>query len=67
MLKLSDLPSDTIPAGRILHVNKTGDFEDINLILTSDIASDKYYKLGYVKSYRKSGQNSINATISTMM
>lgn len=63
LLKLSDLPSGSIPSGKILHMNKTGDFSDINLILASDISSDKYNRIGFVKSYRISGQNSISATI----
>ena len=51
LLNWSDLPSGTLQSGDVLFINKTGDFEDVNLILLNNIAV-KEYKLGVVKTYR---------------
>lgn len=51
VLNWSDLPSGVLQSGDVLFMNKTGSFEDVNLILLNNIAV-KEYKLGVVKTYR---------------
>ncbi|MDP4180438.1 MAG: S-layer homology domain-containing protein [Bacillota bacterium] len=47
ILNWSDMPYGSIPAGRILHLNESGEFGDINIIVASDLLDQKY-KLGVV-------------------
>jgi len=49
LLKWSDLPGGTIPGGKIWFTNKTGAFDDINVIFTNDILNQKF-KMGIVKT-----------------
>ncbi len=51
VLNWSDLPSGVVQTGDVLFMNKTGNFEDVNLILLNNI-STKDYKLGVVKACR---------------
>jgi hypothetical protein len=51
ILNWSDLPAGVLQSGDVLYMNKTGSFEDVNLILLNNI-SVKDYKLGVVKTYR---------------
>jgi hypothetical protein len=51
ILSWSDLPAGKVKSGDILFMNRTGDFEDINLILLNSIAA-KDYQLGVVKTYK---------------
>ena len=41
VLEFNDLPDGQIPNGKILYINRAGDFQDINLIMTSDIYNEK--------------------------
>jgi hypothetical protein len=56
VLSWSDLPNGQIPAGKIRYVNKTGVFDDINLIYTNDILNERY-KVGIVSTASKSGSS----------
>jgi hypothetical protein len=47
-LRWSDIPSGDLPWERVLHMSISGDFEDVVLIVFSDLFEDNY-KLGYVK------------------
>ncbi|HEY9059798.1 MAG TPA: S-layer homology domain-containing protein [Pseudobacteroides sp.] len=47
ILNWSDIPYGNIPAGKIIHINKSGEFGDINIIVASDLLDQKY-KLGVV-------------------
>lgn len=49
LLKWSDLPGGTIPSGKIWYTNKSGAFDDINVIFTDDILNQRF-KTGIVKS-----------------
>ena len=49
VLSWSDLPSGVLQSGKVLFMNKTGSFEDINLILLNNVTI-KDYRLGVVKS-----------------
>ena len=51
VLNWSDLPSGVLQSGKVLFMNKTGSFDDVNLILLNNVTV-KDYKLGVVKSYR---------------
>ena len=51
ILSWSDLPAGVLQSGKVLFMNKTGSFEDVNLILLNNVTA-KDYKLGIVKSYR---------------
>lgn len=51
VLSWSDLPSGVLQSGKVLFMNKTGSFDDVNLILLNNVTG-KDYKLGVVKSYR---------------
>lgn len=41
ILKFSELPDGEIPQGKVLYINRAGDFMDINVIMTSDIYNEK--------------------------
>lgn len=47
ILNWADMPYGNIPSGRILHINKSGEFGDINIIVASDLLDQKY-KMGVV-------------------
>jgi hypothetical protein len=47
ILNWSDMPYGNIPAGRVLHINRSGEFGDINIIVASDLLDQKY-KMGVV-------------------
>jgi hypothetical protein len=47
ILNWSDMPYGNVPAGRILHINSSGEFGDINIIVASDLLDQKY-KMGVV-------------------
>lgn len=49
LINWSDLPSGTMDSGKILYMNEAGEFDDINVILTSGVLSGDY-KIGLVKS-----------------
>ena len=51
VLNWSDLPSGMLQSGKVLFMNKTGSFDDVNLILLNNVTG-KDYKLGVVKAYR---------------
>ena len=50
LVSWSEMPSGTLQAGKVLHLNKAGIFEDINVIFVNSIKTDEYY-LGFVKDY----------------
>lgn len=50
LVSWSEMPSGTMKAGKVLHLNKTGIFEDINVIFMNNIKTDEYY-LGFIKEY----------------
>ena len=64
IMSWSDLPSGKLQSGTTLFMNKTGDFEDINLILLDNI-SGKYYQMGVVKSVRSNTFTATDATAYT--
>lgn len=41
ILEFSELPDGQIPKEKILYINRAGDFQDINVIMTSDIYNEK--------------------------
>lgn len=43
LIKLSDLANGTLPAGKVKYIGTTGDFSDVNVMLTYD-AFDQQYK-----------------------
>ena len=47
ILNWADMPYGDIPSGRILHVNKSGEFGDINIIVANDLLDQKY-RMGVV-------------------
>ncbi len=49
LLKWTDLPGGTVPSGKIWYTNKSGAFDDINVIFTNDILNRRF-KTGIVKS-----------------
>lgn len=49
MIKWSDMPSGTVESGKILYINRFGSFDDINIILTSDIYNN-LSRTGIVKA-----------------
>ncbi len=51
VLEFNDLPDGKLPDGKILYINRAGDFQDINLIMTSDIYDEKQ-KPAIVKDMR---------------
>ncbi len=51
ILSWSDLPSGVLQSGKVLFMNTTGSFDDVNLILLNNVTA-KDYKLGVVKTYR---------------
>jgi len=42
LLDWSEMPNGTIMAGKLLYVNRTGLFDDINLMVFNDLFDDKY-------------------------
>ena len=65
LIDFEDLPSGSIPDGKVYFLNKTGPFEDVNVILTNDILNEKY-KTAVVKDvkYSSSGRTySYNYTL----
>jgi hypothetical protein len=48
LIKFADIPYGTYDAGKILYFYKTGDFEDISMVVTNDILNEKN-KLGVIK------------------
>lgn len=51
VLSWQDLPSGTLQSGKVLFMNQTGSFADVNLILLDNVDS-KSYVTGIVKSVR---------------
>jgi len=51
VLSWSDLPSGTLQSGKVLFMNKTSGFEDVNLILLDNV-NTKAYATGIVKSVK---------------
>ncbi len=51
LVKWSSLPNGTIPSGKILYMNKVGDFQDINVIVLNNIF-DENYRLGVVQDIK---------------
>ena len=47
-----DMPSGTVPSEKILHIAKSGRFQDVNLILASDII-DQSSTMGFVKTVER--------------
>ncbi|HEX2946157.1 MAG TPA: S-layer homology domain-containing protein [Clostridia bacterium] len=66
VLSWSDLPSGTLRSGKVLFLNKTGDFEDVNLLLLNNVDSKSYVN-GIVKSAKSqilNGRTAYTYTIS---
>lgn len=42
ILKWTDIPNGTLPAGKVQYIGTTGDFGDVNLLLTSDLLYQQY-------------------------
>lgn len=49
LVRWSDLPSGLIPSDRVLYINKSGDFNDVNVMVITD-AFSQGYKTGIVKN-----------------
>ncbi len=64
ILSWSDLPSGRLQSGTTLFLNKTGDFEDVNLILLDNV-SGKSYQMGVVKTVRSNTPTSTDSTAYT--
>ncbi|MEN6316382.1 MAG: S-layer homology domain-containing protein [Clostridiaceae bacterium] len=61
MLRWSDLPTGTVPAGKIWSIKTSGAFNDVSLIVTDDILNQRS-KLGIVSSALTKG-NSYEYTV----
>ncbi len=42
LLKWADLPDGTLPAGKVQYLGTTGEFGDVNIILTSDVLNQQF-------------------------
>lgn len=51
VMSWADLPSGVLQSGKVLFMNTTGSFEDVNFILLNNVTA-KNYKLGIIKAYR---------------
>lgn len=51
VLSWSDVPS-VLQSGQIIYMNKTGEFDDVNLMLLDNVSSSSY-QMGFVKSIKK--------------
>lgn len=65
ILSWSDLPSGVLQSGKVLFLNKTGSFEDVNLILLNNV-SLKEYKLGIVKGVKSQPQGNNKSYVYTL-
>lgn len=57
LLDWSELPDGTVKKGKLLYSNKTGVFEDINILLTNDILEEKYRSAVVQKKELTPGSN----------
>lgn len=42
VLNWDDIPNGILPAGKVLYIGTTGDFKDVNVMLTDDLLNQKY-------------------------
>ncbi len=52
LVSWSQMPSGTLPSGKVIYFNRSGIFEDINVIFVNNIKTDEY-SLGYIRSCEK--------------
>ncbi|KPU43744.1 surface layer protein precursor [Oxobacter pfennigii] len=70
VIKWSDMPNGTIDDGQILHLGKSGEFNDINLILVEDVLYDQYKKaivtdVTFQTEMRQEGDTEVEEVVST--
>jgi hypothetical protein len=66
ILAWSDLPSGELQSGEVMFMNKTGEFEDVNLILLNNV-SERNYMLGVVKSVKTVKSGDSTSSVYTMI
>ncbi len=62
LLKWSDIPNGTLPAGKVQYIGTTGEFGDVNIIVTSDVLNQQYKNYVVQKITVPDGKKTTNYT-----
>ena len=60
LVNWTDLPYGTMPAGRVLYINRVGAFQDVNVMVLNDIFDEGYKSAVVEKKDLKSGRGGVN-------
>lgn len=60
LLKWSDIPNGTLPSGKVQYIGTTGEFGDVNIIVTSDVLNQQYKNYVVQKVTVPDGKKTLN-------